>query len=426
MALIAAFLTNAQAQTWEKLGPHSSNDLKKADGPDIDYGSEKMPSPRADAVTWSDPSGVLWVFGGIGYNENAEWGIFEDLWRYDQESDTWTVIGEPNKNNGGVKSRDGQPISRRNAASWIDKQGNLWMFGGQNFSDFAHLNDLWQFNVKTKLWRSVGEKPRFNQNPNYSELNVEKTENWPGSRSNGISWVDPDGKTLWLFGGMGYDSTLAGKGSYYSDLWKFDSSSKKWTWLNGSNKVNEGSTISSKNKNVSDQTPGARCGSMSWFLEKEKALLMYGGFGYDSTSKSLGALVEMWKYDIKSGAWSLLSKPYALNDSYRLVSDSPSEDNSPGYRNSAISWQINDDEIIVYGGQNLLGPTLVDIDRHIWKYKISENKWAILPSLKEDTPISAGASFQNRKGEIFIFSGYNFSSESFQTSPTNAIWKFSL
>jgi hypothetical protein len=41
------------------------------------------------------------------------------------------------------------PGGRDSAASWIDKDGNLWLFGGEGFDSAdawgTGLNDLWMF-----------------------------------------------------------------------------------------------------------------------------------------------------------------------------------------------------------------------------------------------------------------------------------------
>ena len=41
-----------------------------------------VPGGRASAAAWSDGSGNFWFFGGEGYDEDANWGWLNDLWRY--------------------------------------------------------------------------------------------------------------------------------------------------------------------------------------------------------------------------------------------------------------------------------------------------------------------------------------------------------
>lgn len=42
----------------------------------------------------------------------------------------------------------------------------------------------------------------------------------PGGRSNGTHWVDHKNQ-LWLFGGLGYDSTSTTGNGHLNDLWRY-------------------------------------------------------------------------------------------------------------------------------------------------------------------------------------------------------------
>ena len=52
----------------------------------------------------------------------------------------------------------------------------------------------------------------------YGTLGVPSANNFPGGRSNAVTWVDTDGN-FWLFGGYGYAATGAG---LLNDLWMYD------------------------------------------------------------------------------------------------------------------------------------------------------------------------------------------------------------
>jgi hypothetical protein len=41
-----------------------------------------VPGARVLAVSWTDASGNLWLFGGDGYGANGTSGNLNDLWRY--------------------------------------------------------------------------------------------------------------------------------------------------------------------------------------------------------------------------------------------------------------------------------------------------------------------------------------------------------
>src|SRR5579885_3432517 len=48
-----------------------------------------IPGARVNASTWTDASGILWLFGGFGYDSAGTLGILNDLWRYEGGEWTW-------------------------------------------------------------------------------------------------------------------------------------------------------------------------------------------------------------------------------------------------------------------------------------------------------------------------------------------------
>ena len=66
-------------------------------------------------------------------------GHLNDLWRYDIGTGQWTWVGGSNNvdQSGvyvdvykGYPHPDHQPGARSGSISWVDKDGYLWMFGG--------------------------------------------------------------------------------------------------------------------------------------------------------------------------------------------------------------------------------------------------------------------------------------------------------
>jgi hypothetical protein len=111
--------------------------------------SGNIPPPRNSAVTWTDPSGNFWLFGGIGspYDLN-------DLWKYGNGE--WTWMGGANQECGagvygmlGTPSAASVPSARDSAIGWTDKSGNLWLFGGDilcsKYNSTTKLSDLWEY-----------------------------------------------------------------------------------------------------------------------------------------------------------------------------------------------------------------------------------------------------------------------------------------
>ena len=92
----------------------------------------------------------------LGYDSSIRGLVnLNDLWRFDSSTREWTwVAGSSSGNQGGVYGIKGvadalnTPGARSEAVSWVDLQGDLWLFGGKGLTQFAlggSLNDLWKY-----------------------------------------------------------------------------------------------------------------------------------------------------------------------------------------------------------------------------------------------------------------------------------------
>ncbi|NDJ34711.1 MAG: hypothetical protein GYB64_08570, partial [Chloroflexi bacterium] len=191
------------------------------------YGTEDMPSmgswpgARSGAASWIDESGNLWLFGGLGFDENGDEGALNDLWRYDPVTGVWTwADGSTIIDQAGVYGTEDVPAAanvpgaRAPAGSWFNTDGYLWLFGGSgldSMGQFGFLNDLWRFDIASDQWTWVDGSTVDDQTGVYGTEDVPAAANVPGARSGAASWPDATGG-LWVFGGFGWDSTGAGGG----------------------------------------------------------------------------------------------------------------------------------------------------------------------------------------------------------------------
>jgi N-acetylneuraminic acid mutarotase len=112
-----------------------------------------VPGAREMAVSWTDTSGNLWLFGGYGYDSAGTYGALNDLWKFDGGNWTW-MNGDNSVNQKGAYSQQNitvdtnVPGAREAASAWIDKSGFLWLFGGYGYDangQQGNLNDLWGY-----------------------------------------------------------------------------------------------------------------------------------------------------------------------------------------------------------------------------------------------------------------------------------------
>ena len=113
------------------------------------------PGARVSAVSWTDPAGNFWLFGGYGYDQVGSIGNLNDLWEYNLGSGVWTWIGGSSSTAAdgtygaqGIAASGNTPSAREQAVGWLDSSGSFWLFGGFGFDssgEQGELNDLWRF-----------------------------------------------------------------------------------------------------------------------------------------------------------------------------------------------------------------------------------------------------------------------------------------
>jgi N-acetylneuraminic acid mutarotase len=260
-------------------------------------GTGNVPGGRSSSVSWIDSSGNLWLFGGWGYDSAGNVGLLNDLWKFDSVvSKTWTWVsgsktyGQVGSSVGvGVTAAGNVPGARSSSVSWIDSDGNLWLFGGWGYDSAGNvglLNDLWKFDGVSK-WTWISGSNTYNQAGSSVGVGVTAASNIPGARQYSVSWIDSS-NNLWLFGGIGYD--FAGNVNLLNDLWIFDGTN--WTWLSGYGQTGSYGTIGVA---ATGNTPGARSRSVSW-IDSTGKLWLFGGYDYDSATNDGGYLNDLWSY----------------------------------------------------------------------------------------------------------------------------------
>lgn len=428
MSMACFALSGYSQQQWEKLTSYKQETAKiNANGKvkpykdkDYNYGSEQVPSPRNQAVTWQDSKGILWLFGGIGYDENYEWGVFQDMWKYTPRSNQWALVtGDRNKSEQQIKGSSQIPAARQDAASWVDNRGDLWMFGGRQLRDFLHLDDMWVFDTSKGQWASVSGKGEFNRSSVRGRKGEQGSQSTPGSRSCATTWTDRNGD-LWLFGGQAYDPETVGTTKFYNDLWRFDTQKRQWQWVSGSEKPNQPVDTLLK---VTEREPSSRCQALGWFDEKENGFWMYGGVGYGASTNAMGGLSDMWFYSIKSGKWEMRNGSFKINaEAYNFSGAKGSKENSPGRRANATIWRDKAGLLYLMGGHNQLSNDMIYIEKGVWKFDPGTNLWNVLPDLSSAVTGKA-ATLSDADGTLYLFGGGELDQNTLQTRPTNLVWR---
>lgn len=265
------------------------------------YGTKGIPSPnnvpgaRFEAVSWSDSSGNLWLFGGFGYDSTGTNGPLNDLWEYSAGQWTWVSGSNLASQDGvygtkGVPAPDMVPGARYSAVGWTDLSGNFWLLGGTGYTTAGTngvLNDLWKYSNGQWTWMS-GSNLTY-QLGVYGSLGVAAASNVPGVRQNAVSWTDRAGN-FWLFGGNGMDS--AGGMGVLNDLWKY--SNGEWTWMSGPKVMNQAGLYGTQGMLAPGNIPGGRTDACGW-IDTKGNLWLLGGYGFPASGTE-GDLNDLWMY----------------------------------------------------------------------------------------------------------------------------------
>ncbi|MGD0793070.1 MAG: kelch repeat-containing protein [Terriglobales bacterium] len=363
---------NPTAKTWTWVSGSSTVNAIGVYGTEGVASASNVPGGRYASVSWIDTSGNLFLFGGGGTN-----GLLNDLWEFGPTAKTWTWVSGSDAAGAikgvygtlGVASASNVPGSRSNAVSWIDNNNNLWLFGGSGYDSFplaGDLNDLWEFNPTAKTWTWVSGSSTVNAIGVYGTEGVAADSNVPGSRWNAVSWIDTSGN-LWLFGGMGNDST--GTNGNLNDLWEFNPSAKTWTWVSGSSTANAQGVYGTQGVASASNVPGSRLAAVSW-IDSSNNLWLFGGFNTGSGGPSEVLFNDLWEFNPTNKAWTWVRGANTGNASGVYGTQGvAAASNVPGARGNGVSWTDSSGNLWLFGGNGLdstgAGGNLNDL----WRYQ---------------------------------------------------------
>ena len=255
------------------------------------------PSARWGAVTWTDATDTLWLFGG----QDAGLNFLNDLWAFDTGTSTWSCVSGclvPVPANG-VYGTQGQPSAlnvpggRWGSTIRFDKAtGKVWLFGGFGYDGAdavpGLLNDLWVYSGGQWTW--VSGSNVTNTDGSYPSA-VGTPGGFPGARQAMVSWLDNSGN-FWIFGG--YNLSSGGQPASFNDLWEYNVGSSQWTWTSGGNAVNQIGVFGTQGVSAAANVPGSRWSSAAW-TDAQGNLWLFGGQGFDGAGN--GSIADLWAYN---------------------------------------------------------------------------------------------------------------------------------
>ena len=355
--------------------------------------SANFPGARQNSYTWVDESGNLWLFGGFGYAASGVSGYLNDLWKYDVISNQWiwisgsAVTGQVgNYGSIGISDLANVPGARYGGSAWY-LDNKLWLFGGQGFSTTQErYNDLWIFDLLTNEWTWISGSDMADQNGNYGTMGVTSATSVPGARQASSAWTDQY-NTFWIYGGYGYPET--GTKDYLNDLWKYESTTNQWTWVSGSNTINQPAVYGTQGTGSITNSPGARQMSIAEPAGNNELWIFsaWGHCGFTGGA-SFGRLNDLWKYETAWNEWTWMGGSNMPDESGTYGTAGVADaSNIPGARRMSVSWSDSSGDIWLFGGNG---------------YDVNGNLGLLNDLWKIDVPIIAGVS-QNQDAVLKVY-----------------------
>ena len=298
------------------------------------------------------------------------------------------------------------PGGRDFAATWTDKVGRKWLFGGLGFPYPSplgkvapgFLNDLWVNDPSVGGWVPANLPIFVNgQNiPAVFQVRVGPLEaedvpsgSAPGSRWGSSSWTDKATGNLYLFGGQGIGSA----GTLLNDVWKCTpgasvdangagTSSCPWTFVGGSTAGGTSGVYGTQG--APGGVPGGRWAAATT-TDASGNFWLFGGQGVDSAGNT-GLLNDLWEYNPGANQWTWIGPSTSnvgnQNGNYG-TQGTGSGTTAPGGRQAAVLWADTTGNIWLFGGFGLdsagtgnAGPPPAGaILNDLWEFNISTKQW---------------------------------------------------
>ena len=264
------------------------------------------------------------------------------------------------------------PGARQTASTWTDAKGNGWLFGGSGLDSAGNggsLNDLWELNPSTKEWTWVSGS---NTLPSggvatgvYGVQGTPAPGNTPSGSDIGFTWTDKSGN-LWMFAEAS------------DDLWKFDTSTNEWTWINGWQTFRQQGVYGTLGTPVPENFPPGRSGAATW-TDASGNLWLFGGCP-DDFGCGLGVGIDLyndlWKFDTSTDEWTWMSGADTFNQVgvYGTVGTA-SSGNVPGARANVVSEIDGKGNLWLFGGIGFASTGTPASLNDLWEFSPSTNQW---------------------------------------------------
>jgi len=253
------------------------------------------------------------LFGGRAY---GLFGLkyFDDLWRFNNSSQTWTPIKISHR-----------PAARLSPGMVYDQAHHkIILFGGHTSQ--GRLGDTWIYNIAENFWEDVTPK------------------NSPPPRSDTGMVYDKANQVVILFGGYCQENNR----DLCDDTWTFDPETNMWTEMKPSN------------------SPPVMYGHTLVYDPINQLSLLWGGHMSaikNGVSSSIGYNDTLWRYSCPENSWEEIASKSVENP-------------SPRYWHASV-FDSESGKLLLFGGDGgngfLADTWLFDMSQNTWERVITND-----------------------------------------------------
>lgn len=365
-----------------------------------------------DLVPLPENGSYLWHLNDQVYI----YGYTGEFWKYDIINNSWQSLSIPELGATdpvyGIKevyNENNWPGQRLGRTTW-EKNGKLYLYGGDNKNyssvENKYKNDIWEYDISIGQWRWIDGDSTVNNSGIYNNKNITEVSSKMGSRVFTINWQKDS--ILYFLNGNGY--SFNGKSQGLDDMWNYNVTSKRWTWINGINNAN-GNDVSYHNYLPNpNNNPKTRIyiNPTCWNIGDN--MYMY----YSSTDEETSnAYFVMWEYNIPNNVWQILQ--YNTYDLHYGTKGVFSPENNPGHfgQGGQATWQ-SEGKLYAYGG-DVASDCIWEYDLQLRQWRrisgsVSENVHSIhgikgTTSTKNTPGSRSNACVHNFGGNFYLFGG---------------------
>ncbi len=218
---------------------------------------------------------------------------------------------------------------------------------------------------------------------------------------------------------------------------------QNFTWIKGSNLVDQTGVYGNIGISVAANNPGARTSAVSW-TDASGNFWLFGGSGRDFIGNS-GYLNDLWKYTPSTNQWvwvkgaNIIAQPGTYG-----TQGVNSATNNPGGRSSATGWSDNSGNLWLFGGYGYGVSTGLGQLNDLWRYNITTNIWtwvsgantnyqaASYGTLSISSPSNmpgsryGAKSWADGSGNLWMFGGIGNTTNSVSIGSLNDLWKYNI